>query len=268
MAVSVDLKASLIEEHVTRPKPVNYHERTGHILPKEHNLLQYYLNDTELFAKKNNMVINKQKTKVISFTKSKKWDFPPELDFSDGTRIENISETMLLGVVVSQDLKWDKNTSYICQKARKRLWILRRLMEFKLSPQELFDVYIKEIRSVLELAVPVWHPGLTKSQTNKIENVQKSAFKIILQEHYKNYQQACTHLSALTLAERRYNLCLKFAKKNMKSENSFFTKLEPKSNTRNSRNIVQIPRCNFKRYENSSIPYLARILNHNKKNLK
>ena len=101
-----------------------------------------------------------------------------------------------------------------------------------------------------------------------MENVQKSAFKIILQEHYKNYQQACTHLSALTLAERRYNLCLKFAKKNLKSENSFFTKLEPKSNTRNSRNIVQIPRCNFKRYENSSIPYLARILNHNKKNLK
>ena len=112
---------------------------------------------------------------MISLTKSKKWDFPPELDFSDGTRIENISETMLLGVIVSQDLKWDKNTSYICQKARKRLWILRRLMEFKLSPQELFDVYIKEIRSVLELAVPVWHPGLTKSQTNKIENVQNSA---------------------------------------------------------------------------------------------
>ena len=65
------------------------------------------------------MVIIKQKTKVISFTKSKKWYFPPELEFSDGTRIENISETMLLGVVVSQDLKWDKNTSYICQKARK-----------------------------------------------------------------------------------------------------------------------------------------------------
>ena len=75
-------------------------------------------------------------------------------------------------------------------------------MEFKLSTKELFDVYIKEIRSVLELAVPVWHPGLTKSQTNKIENVQNLAFKIILQKHYNNYQQACMQLSALTLAER------------------------------------------------------------------
>ena len=113
----------------------------------------------------------------------------------------------------------------------------------------------------------MWHPGLTKSQTNKIENVQKLAFKIILQKHYNNYQQACMYLSALTLAERRQNLCLKFAKKNLKSENNFFTKLEPKSNTRNPRNIVQNPKCNYKRYENSSIPYLARMLNHNKKNL-
>ena len=268
VAVSVDLKASLMEDNSTRPKPLNFHERTGHILPKEHNLLQYYLYDTELFAKKNNMVINKEKTKVISFTKSKKWDFPPELEFFDGTRVENISEAMLLGVIVNSDLKWDKNTSYICEKARKRIWILRRLMEFKLSTQEMFDVYIKEIRSVLELAVPVWHPGLTKSQITKIENIQKLAFKIILQKHYINYQQACIQLSALTLAERRENLCLKFAKKNLKSENSFFTKLEPNSNTRNPRNIVQNPKCNFRRYENSSIPYLARILNQNQKNLK
>ena len=45
-------------------------------------------------------------------------------------------------------------------------------MEFDLSTQEMFDVYIKEIRSVLELAVPVWHSGLTKSQITKIENIQ------------------------------------------------------------------------------------------------
>ena len=67
------------------------------------------------------MVINKQKTKVISFTKSRKWDFPPELTFSDGTMIECVPSTKLVGVIVSQDTKWYQNTAYICQKARGKL---------------------------------------------------------------------------------------------------------------------------------------------------
>ena len=41
------------------------------------------------------MVINKKKTKVISFSKSRKWAFPPELHFSDGTPIEYVSDTRL-----------------------------------------------------------------------------------------------------------------------------------------------------------------------------
>ena len=62
---------------------------SGHVLPIEDNLLQFYINDTEDFAYENRMVINKQKTKVIHFSKSRKWDFPPELIFSDGTPIVN-----------------------------------------------------------------------------------------------------------------------------------------------------------------------------------
>ena len=87
-----------------------------------------------------------------------------------------ISETKLVGVIVSNDLKWHKNTSYICNKARQRLWILRRLQKFNLNKLELFDVYIKDIRSILEMAVPVWHPGLTKKQTADIESVSKVGF--------------------------------------------------------------------------------------------
>ena len=138
-------------------------------------------------------------------------------------------------------------------------------MKFNLSKQELYDVYIKEIRSILELAVPVWHSGLTQKETKSIENIQKLAFKIILQTEYVNYHQACEHFSALSLAERRYNLCLKFAKKNLKSENNLFTKLAHNVNTRSTNNLVKEPFCNTTRYKKSSIPYLARILNQTRK---
>ena len=168
-------------------RPLQYHERTGHILPPEHNLLHFYIRDTEQFAAENKMVINKRKTKVISFTKSRKWDFPPEIFFSDGTQIDVVSETTLLGLVISSDLSWNKNTEHICKRARNKLWVLRRLQNFDLTIFQLFDVYTKEIRSLLELAVPVWHSGLTNQQARNIERVQKLAFKIILQNNYFNY---------------------------------------------------------------------------------
>ena len=173
VAVSIDLKACLVPDPVDRARPLNFHERTGHILPDDNNMLQYYISDTEQFVSENKMVINKDKTKVISFTKSRKWDFPPELHFADGTPIEYVSETKLVGVVLSQDLKWNKNTSYICQKARSKLWILRRLLKVELDINQMFDVYSKEIRSILEMAVPVWHSGLTRQQSSEIENIQK-----------------------------------------------------------------------------------------------
>ena len=75
------------------------------MLPIEDNLLQFYINDTEDFVYENRMVINKQKTKVINFSKSRKWDFPPELFFSNGTPIEFLSETKLVGVVVRSGSK-------------------------------------------------------------------------------------------------------------------------------------------------------------------
>ena len=34
------------------------------------------------------------------------------------------------------------------------------------SRMDLLDVYMKQVRSILELAVPAWHPGITVSKTS------------------------------------------------------------------------------------------------------
>ena len=261
VAVTVALKASLVPDPVERTRPLNYHERTRHILPPQNNLLQYYIRDTEQFVADNKLKINKQKTKVISFTKARKWDFPPELTFSDGTQIDYISDTKLVGVIVSEDLRWNKNTLYICQKARLKLWILRRMVKLDLDTDTLFDVYTKEMRSILELAVPVWHSGLTKQQAEDIERIQKIAFKIILGGKYVNFQLACKMLSAQTLEMRRIKLCLKFGKKNLKSENCLFTKITTNVNTRQKSDLVKEYKCNKGRFQKSSLPFLAKLIN-------
>ena len=265
VAVTVNLKTSLVPDPVDRPRPYNYHERTNHVLPEKNNLLQLYIKDTENFVRDNRMVINKKKTKVISFSKSRKWAFPPELSFSDGTPLEYVSDTRLVGVVVSQDLKWFKNTAYICQKARNKLWILRRMLKLDLDVYQMFDVYTKEIRSILEMAVPVWHSGLTNQQTMDIESIQKVAMRIILKDKYINYQLACQTFSTLTLADRRTKLCSKFASKNFKSENSLFTSVGTNVDTRQRSDLAKEYKCNFGRFFNSPLPYLARLLNTNNK---
>ena len=258
VATSINLKKCLVSDPVNRPQPYNYRERTQQILPPENNLLQFYLNDAEKFTKDNKMIINPTKSKVMLFNKSRKWDFPPELSFSDRTNLEYVSKMKLVGVVLSDDLRWSKNTQYICDKAMQKMWTLRRMKKLGLEEDIILDVYIKEIRSILEMAVPVWHSGLTVKQTRDIERVQKNALFIILAENYHDYDVACAILSVEPLFTRRESLCMKFAVKDLKKESTLFTKSEV--NIRNKKPVIE-PNCNTKRFRQSSIPYLSRLLN-------
>ena len=174
-----------------------------------------------------------------------------------------MSETHLLGVVISKDLKWSKNTDFICSKARRKLWILRRMQSLNFTRAELFDVYRKEVRSILEFAVPVWHSGLTKKQISEIEAVQKLAFRIIFGGSYQRYFDACALLDTQTLEQRRLEICLRFAKKNVESENSLFSKPTTLPSLRRRSKVVQEYRCHKARFKRSSLPFLASLLNAN-----
>ena len=81
---------------------------------------------------------------------------------------------------------------------------------------EMLDVYEKQVRTVLEMAVPVWQPALTKQESVQIERVQRCAFYIMLGPGYESYEQALELLEYETLYERRRKLCEKFAKKALK----------------------------------------------------
>ena len=260
VAVSIDLKASLSIDPVTRPRPLTFYERTEHILPIEKNTLQDKIKEAEEFVNSNNMMINKEKTNIMMFNKSRNWSFPPELAFHDGTELSCISETKLVGVIVTDDLHWEKNTQYICKKARKKVWLLRRMKQLNLTSFQMFDVYCKEIRSILEMAVPVWHSSLTKKQSALIERIQKVSFRIILDSKYKTYTNALKLLKTETLETRRTILCQRFAIKNVDSEHSFFEKKDTGVKTRSKLKVKEFS-CNTQRFAKSSLPYLAKLIN-------
>ena len=95
-----------------------------------------------------------------------------------------------------------------------------------------------DARSILELAVPVWHSGLTRVQTKGIERIKRISFRIILGPAYENYKQACEYLGTQTLEEKSVKLCPNFARKNLKSDNLMFKKIIKNVNTRQSEKLV------------------------------
>ena len=101
---------------------------------------------------------------------------------------------------------------------------------------DLLDVYEKQIRSVLELAVPVWHGAISQTENKNIERIQKCALHIILGDKYISYKFALKSLCLESLHTRRDKLCLKFALKAEKHEK--FTKwFKPTENTVKTRQL-------------------------------
>ena len=244
--------------------PLSYHERTGHIVSEGVQLdAQLEINRVIEDCKMNEMVINISKTKVMMFNTSRKRDFLPELSIGTEHVLEVVSDHKLLGIIVQEDLRWAKNTLNLCRRGFSRLWMLRRLRNIGASRQELCDVYIKQVRSVLEIAVPAWEPGLTKSEGGQLERVQKSAFSIILGDEYESYEHALEELNLEKLSVRRSQICLKFAKKALKHPKyqSWFKENTATSCTRARKNKLVPVNARTKRYERSPLPYLTHLLN-------
>ena len=91
---------------------------------------------------------------------------------------ERVNVFKLVGVHINQSLKWDDHVSAICNKAASR-YFLKQLKRSSVDPDDLYHFYTTVIRPILEYACPVWHSSLTVEHSNRIEAIQKRAFRII-----------------------------------------------------------------------------------------
>ena len=150
------------------------------------------------------------------------------------------------------------------------MWLLRRLKKLGIDKEIILDFYLKEIRPLTEHGAIVWSSGLTKSQSNDLEKVQKVALKIILGESYISYEVACTLCNILPLHFRRIELCTSFAIKLFRSprSNEYFTPVNKIPKTRNEQNLlVKEIKSNTRRCHNAPHNFLARLINQNKEKI-
>ena len=144
----------------------------------------------------------------------------------------------VLGVWISEDLSWERNTQEICRKAYSRMSMLTKLKYVRVNTDDLIKIYILFVRSLTEYCSVAYHSTLTVKQADNIERIQKTCLKVILAENYVSYPAALEMCGLETLFQRRENRCLNFAKKCSKPTNNK-TIFSTNINTQNCENNVR-----------------------------
>ena len=261
LAEAINLPANLVEVP-DRPQPDNFHARTGHALMEGKSRVFEQLLKTQDYAEANDMIINKKKTRLMLFNPCTSKDFMPEVELN-GIELEVVDELRLLGLIVRSDMKWHSNTENMVARGNKKLWMLRRLKSHGAENVDLVDVYVKQIRSLLELAAPAWQGAITQSERLDLERVQKCALHIIMGEEYESYRNALKQLNLEDLESRRKKLCLKFGKKAERHDkhSKWFKPNNEYVNTRQEKYKYCEVKSSHKRFKTSPISYLTSLLN-------
>lgn len=173
-------------------------------------------------------------------------------------------QTKLLGIIITNDITWSKNTRYIIKRANARMELLRKLVPFNPPIEDMKTVYILYIRSILEQSSNIWHSDLTIEDQVSLERVQKNAFRNILQDRYTNYESALHDLKLETLYARREKLLLNFGKKcTLLPQTRHLFPLNNKEHNMNLRRTekYKVINAHTSRLKNSTVPYIQRLLN-------
>ena len=145
-----------------------------------------------------------------------------------------------------------------------RLSMISKFNYVGVSTEDLLDVYVLFIRSIVEYCAVVWHSSLTSEQSNSLEMIQKTCLRVILGENYVSYEAALEMCDLVTLSQRREDRCLSFARKCLKHPD--LRKIFPLNSSNPNQKYTSREKyvVNFARtetYKMSTVPFLQRKLN-------
>ena len=134
---------------------------------------------------------NPNKTEAMFFSFRQTDEFPT-LVF-DGVDIKFVPNHKHLGLIFSDNMKWNAHIESILDRASRMIGIMRKL-KYVFTRRALNQTYISFIRPVLEYASIVWD-GCTVEQRNSLEKLQNEVARIV------------TGLTKSVSLDRLYNEC-------------------------------------------------------------
>ena len=129
---------------------------------------------------------------IFNFTKNHQ--FTTRINVNNNN-IEVVKDFKILGTIITDDLKWEKNISYLSKKAWQRMQLFKNAAKFTSETGDLKNIHTTFVRPVLEQSAPVWHSRLTAENTKDLERVQKAAVRLIMGRRHVNYKTCLSKLN-------------------------------------------------------------------------
>lgn len=229
---------------------------------EDRNKLQDLATEICQWANTNKMVINTEKCQVMHFYTAKRPLVLPDITLN-GKSIPISSTNKLLGVKISNSVTWQEHANDIIVRGSKALYMLHVMKRYNPPQEQLLKVYTTYIRPLLEYCAPVFHAGLTASQAQQIERVQKRALKIIYGYNY-TYGDLLRNFGIESLADRRQQMCLHLGKQILKNpvHRMMLPPTRESISGRHTRNMKMLqPFCCSARLRKSAVPHMTTLLN-------
>ena len=186
--------------------------------------IQEAVNDLVTWPENNKFQVNEQKCKELRIT-FRIHQSALEPITANNNDIKNVESAKLLGITISNDLKWNAHVQEIICKVATRLYFLRQLKRSNLGCKDLLLFYITCIRPVTEYACQVFHNSLPKYLCEDLERLQKRALRIIYPG--SSYSEALIISGLSTLEQRRHKLTESLFKEIVNDEHHKLSALLP-----------------------------------------
>ena len=168
------------------------------------DLLQGSLNKVDKWCNANQMVLNSNKTKSMVITTRQKHQLK---DLSmlltiNSSRIKQVREHRVLGVILDQEMKWEAHISSLCKKLSRNLYLLSKLSSYA-HRDALLMFYNAHIMSHINYASSIWD-GAGELHLKKINSLYRRAAKIIGRGLQLSTEDKQKHLKMLPLKKQLF----------------------------------------------------------------
>jgi hypothetical protein len=130
----------------------------------------------------------------------------------NGEILEKVQEMRDLGLVVQDNLLWDKQIGQMVSTASRNLYFIKRVLGYMAPPKAKITLYKALVRSQLEYGTVIW-TAFSKNNLELLESIQRRATIYISRTKEMDYRERMAEANLVPLSYRREQLDLFFAHK-------------------------------------------------------
>ncbi|MDR2880067.1 MAG: reverse transcriptase family protein, partial [Fusobacteriales bacterium] len=137
-------------------------------------------NDLEWWFKQNELIINVNKTGIMSFhNRQKKDPVKPHVNMY-GSTLQYVAELKFLGLHITETLNWSSHLQILAQKLSKVSFMLKSLKD-SLSTYMIRHIYFTKFQAVLRSGIIFWG-GQNGEMSKKVFKIQKRVVRLMAGE--------------------------------------------------------------------------------------